>query len=281
MRLNKPDWLKIKCDNSGRFEEIGEMIKNLQLHTVCEEANCPNAVECFSKRTATFMILGNVCSRNCRFCNVSNGKPLPVDPFEPKKVAEAVRKLDLKYVVVTSVTRDDLPDGGSSQFANVIHELKGISEEIAVEVLTPDFQGDIEALSRVVSAKPKVINHNIETIERLYSKVRPEANYHRSLNFINQVKQLDPDLYSKSGFMVGLGETKDEVKKLLLDLYEHGCDIVTIGQYLSPSAKHFPVQEYVHPDIFQLYKEMGMEMGFKYVAAAPFVRSSYNASEAF
>lgn len=281
MSVNKPDWLKLKCDNSGKFEEVAEMIKTLQLHTVCEEANCPNAVECLSKKTATFMILGNVCSRNCRFCNVSNGKSLPIDPFEPVKVAEAVRKLGLKYVVVTSVTRDDLPDGGASQFANVIHALKSVSEDISVEVLTPDFQGDGNALSIVVNAKPKVLNHNIETIERLYPMVRPEANYLRSLDFINNVKKLDPDIYSKSGFMVGLGETKDEVKKLLFDLNAHGCDIVTIGQYLSPSAKHFPVQEYIHPDIFQMYKEMGMEMGFKYVASAPFVRSSYNASEAF
>lgn len=281
MSVNKPDWLKIKYDGSGRFEEIAEMIKSLQLHTVCKEANCPNAVECFSKKTATFMILGNVCSRNCRFCNVSEGKPLPVDPLEPAKVADAVRKLGLKYVVITSVTRDDLPDGGSSQFANVIRELKEISEDMAVEVLTPDFQGDPEALSKVVNAKPKVINHNIETIERLYAQVRPQADYHRSLDFISRVKKLDPAIYSKSGFMVGLGEKKEEVKKLLHDLYEHGCDIVTIGQYLAPSEKHFPVQEYVHPDVFQMYKEMGMEMGFKYVASAPFVRSSYHASEAF
>jgi lipoic acid synthetase len=283
MSANKPDWLKIKYSGGqgDKFAEIAEMIKGLKLHTVCKEANCPNALECFTKQTATFMILGNVCSRNCRFCNVTGGKPLPVDPAEPEHVAEAARKLGLKYVVVTSVTRDDLPDGGASQFVKVIHALKEISEDIAVEVLTPDFQGDIDALATVVKAKPKVINHNVETIERLYPQVRPEANYRRSLEFISRVKQLDPEIFSKSGFMVGLGETKDEVEKLLRDLYEHGCDIVTIGQYLQPTAQHYPVQEYVHPDVFQMYKEMGLEMGFRYIASAPFVRSSYQAGEAF
>lgn len=280
MSVSRPDWLKTRYTENGGFEEISGMMKSLQLHTVCEEANCPNAPECFSKRTATFMILGNVCSRNCRFCNVSSGRPLPVDPLEPAKVAEAAGKMGLKYAVVTSVTRDDLPDGGASQFAAVIRELKKISGDIAVEVLTPDFRGDMDALSTVVNAKPRVINHNVETIERLYPEVRPEANYRRSLDFISAVKKLDPDIFSKSGFMVGLGETKDEVKQLLSDLHEQGCDIVTIGQYLPPSAKHYPVREYVHPDVFQAYKEMGLEMGFKYVASAPLIRSSYNAGEA-
>lgn len=227
------------------------------------------------------MILGNVCSRNCRFCNVSPGEPLPVDPAEPENVAEAAQKLGLKYVVVTSVTRDDLPDGGASQFAKVIRALKAISGDIEVEVLTPDFQGDIHALAAVVEAKPKVINHNVETVKRLYPAVRPEADYRRSLEFIRRVKQLDPDIYTKSGFMVGLGETKDEVEQLLGDLREHGCDIVTIGQYLQPTPDHYPVQEYVHPDVFKMYKEIGLKMGFRFVASAPFVRSSYQASEAF
>lgn len=281
MSVNRPDWLKMKYAGSGKFDEIAEMIKSLKLHTVCEEANCPNALECFTKQTATFMILGNVCSRNCRFCNVTGGKPLPVDPAEPANVAEAARKLGLKYVVVTSVTRDDLPDGGASQFVKVIRELKKISEDIAVEVLTPDFQGDPDALTAVVNAKPKVINHNVETIERLYPQVRPEADYRRSLEFIGRVKKLDPGIFSKSGFMVGLGETKEEVEKLLRDLYEQGCDIVTIGQYLRPTAKHYPVQEYVHPDVFREYKETGLKMGFRFIASAPFVRSSYQAGEAF
>jgi lipoyl synthase len=281
MSVNKPDWLKIRIAGNGNLIEIAEMMRSFQLHTVCEEANCPNTVECFSKKTATFMILGNVCSRNCKFCNVTKGNPLPVDPMEPAKVAEAARKLGLRYAVVTSVTRDDLPDGGASQFVKVIHELKGISEDFAVEVLTPDFQGDMEALSAIVTAKPKVINHNVETIERLYPDIRPEANYRRSMEFIGKVKKLDPGIFSKSGFMVGLGESKDEVEKLLLDLHEQGCDIVTIGQYLPPSSDHYPVQEYVHPDIFQMYKKMSEEIGFRYAASAPFVRSSYRASEAF
>lgn len=281
MSVNKPDWLKIRVAGNGNLTEITEMMRSFQLHTVCEEANCPNTAECFSKKTATFMILGNVCSRNCKFCNVTKGKPLPVDPMEPAKVAEAARKLGLSYAVVTSVTRDDLPDGGASQFVKVVHELKGISEDFAVEVLTPDFQGDSEALSAIAAAKPKVINHNTETIERLYPDIRPEANYRRSMEFIGKVKKLNPGIFSKSGFMVGLGESKDEVEKLLLDLHEQSCDIVTIGQYLPPSPGHYPVQEYVHPDVFLMYKIMAEEIGFRFVASAPFVRSSYRASEAF
>lgn len=281
MNASKPDWLKIRVAGNGNVTEIAEIMRSLQLHTVCEEANCPNAVECFSKKTATFMILGNICSRNCKFCKVTKGSPLPVDPLEPEKVAEAARKLKLSYAVVTSVTRDDLPDGGASQFVKVIHELKGISEDFAVEVLTPDFQGNMEALSAIAAAKPKVINHNVETIERLYPAIRPEANYRRSMDFIRNVKTLDPGIFSKSGFMVGLGESKDEVEKLLLDLREQGCDIVTIGQYLPPSSDHYPVHEYVHPDVFLMYKKMGEEIGFRFVASAPFVRSSYRANEAF
>jgi len=257
------------------------MISDLNLHTVCKEANCPNMMECFSKKTATFMILGNICSRNCTFCNVKNGIPLPVDPDEPANVAKVVEKMGLKYVVVTSVTRDDLPDGGSTQFVRVIEEIKKISDDIKVEVLIPDFQGDEEALLNVVRAKPEVINHNIETIERLYPELRPQADYHRTLRLLKRIKALDNRIYSKSGFMVGLNETEEEVEKLLSDLRKHECEIVTIGQYLAPSKEHYPVREYVHPDTFKKYKETGYKMGFKSVVSGPLVRSSYNAAEAF
>jgi len=280
MYKKKPDWLKIKLNTNKDSKSLKSMISDLNLHTVCKEANCPNLMECFSKKTATFMILGNVCSRNCTFCNVKNGKPLPIDPDEPANVAKVVEKMGLQYVVVTSVTRDDLPDGGSHQFVRVIEEIKKISSEIKVEVLIPDFQGDEEALLTVVKAKPEVINHNIETIERLYPELRPQADYHRTLRLLKRIKALDNEIFSKSGFMVGLNETEEEVEKLLSDLREHGCDIVTIGQYLSPSKEHYPVKEYVHPDTFEKFKKMGYEMGFKSVVSGPLVRSSYKAAEA-
>ena len=281
MYKKKPDWLKIKLNTNKDSKELKSMISDLNLHTVCKEANCPNMMECFSKKTATFMILGNICSRNCTFCNVKNGNPLPVDPDEPANVAKVVEKMGLKYVVVTSVTRDDLPDGGSTQFVRVIEEIKKISDDIKVEVLIPDFQGDEEALLNVVRAKPEVINHNIETIERLYPELRPQADYHRTLRLLKRIKALDNRIYSKSGFMVGLNETEEEVEKLLSDLRKHECEIVTIGQYLAPSKEHYPVREYVHPDTFEKYKETGYEMGFKSVVSGPLVRSSYNAAEAF
>lgn len=281
MENRKPSWLKIKVSSNAELHSLVDMMRKLNLHTVCEEANCPNRMECFSKKTATFMILGRECTRNCTFCVVSKNTPMDVDTEEPFHIGEAVKKLGLKHVVITSVTRDDLPDGGASHFVRVIEEVKKASASTAIEVLIPDFQGDREALYQVVKARPKVINHNIETIKRLYPQVRPMANYDRTLELLKRVKEMDNNIYSKSGLMVGLGETQEEVIDLLYDLREFGCDIVTIGQYLAPSKKHHPVIEYVTPEIFDIYKKKAEEMGFKYVASAPLVRSSYHAGEAF
>jgi lipoic acid synthetase len=281
MENRKPDWLKIKISSSSEMYNVINMLKRLNLHTVCEEANCPNLMECFSKKTATFMILGRECTRNCTFCTVSKNAPMTVDIQEPLHVAEAVKQLELKHVVITSVTRDDLFDGGAGHFVKVIEAVKKISASTAIEVLIPDFQGDRDALNQVVKAKPKVINHNIETIKRLYPEVRPMANYDRTLELLKRIKELDSGMYSKSGFMVGLGETQEEVMNLLSDLREVGCDIVTIGQYLAPSKKHHPVIEYVAPEVFEIYKKRAEEMGFKYVASSPLVRSSYHAGQAF
>ncbi|MDF3000695.1 MAG: lipoyl synthase [Bacillota bacterium] len=281
MNEKKPDWLKIRVSYSPKINEVSEMLKALNLHTVCQEANCPNAMECFGKRTATFMILGRECTRQCTFCNVSKGHPMTVDDGEPARVAQAAAELELKHVVVTSVTRDDLPDGGAGHFARVIEEVKKTSPATAIEVLIPDFEGDKEALAAVAAAKPQVINHNIETVKRLYPSVRPIADYDRSLELIKRVKELDPSIYSKSGLMVGLGETPDEVEELLKDLRKSDCDIVTIGQYLAPSELHHPVVEYVTPEQFEKYKKLAEGMGFRHVASSPLVRSSYHAGEAF
>jgi lipoic acid synthetase len=281
MDNRKPAWLKIKISSNAQLHSTVDMMRKLNLHTVCEEAKCPNLMECFSKKTATFMILGRECTRNCTFCTVSKNEPSNVDAQEPHHVAEAVKKLALKHVVITSVTRDDLPDGGAGHFVAVIEAVREVSPSTDIEVLIPDFQGSRDALYEVVKAKPKVINHNIETIIRLYPEVRPMANYHRTLELLKRVKELDNNIYSKSGFMVGLGETKEEVIELLHHLREVGCDIVTIGQYLAPSKEHHPVVEYVTPETFDFYKNRAEEMGFTFVASSPLVRSSYNAGEAF
>jgi lipoic acid synthetase len=281
MENRKPAWLKIKISSNAQLHSTVDMMRKLNLHTVCEEAKCPNLMECFSKKTATFMILGRECTRNCTFCTVSKNEPSNVDAQEPHHVAEAVKKLALKHVVITSVTRDDLPDGGAGHFVAVIEAVREVSPSTDIEVLIPDFQGSRDSLYEVVKAKPKVINHNIETIIRLYPEVRPMANYHRTLELLKRVKELDNNIYSKSGFMVGLGETKEEVIELLHHLREVGCDIVTIGQYLAPSKEHHPVVEYVTPETFDFYKNRAEEMGFTFVASSPLVRSSYNAGEAF
>lgn len=280
MDQRKPDWLRIKAHSGKSREEVEEMLSRLSLHTVCEEANCPNMSECFSRRTATFMILGNFCTRNCTFCNVQKNKPQAVDPEEPIRVAQAVKELNLRHVVITSVTRDDLPDGGAEHFAEVIGSIKELDKNVVVEVLIPDFQGSLEALSKVAEAKPEIINHNVETVPHLYPEVRPMAVYARSLELLRNVKALDGDIFSKSGIMVGLGEKEPEVLEVFRDLREAGCDFLTVGQYLAPSKKHHPVVEYIHPDVFQRYKEQALNLGFKYVASAPLVRSSYLADKA-
>ena len=281
MENRKPDWLKIKVQSNSQLNGVAEMLKKLNLNTVCQEANCPNLMECFSNKTATFMILGRECTRNCTFCTVSKNSPMTVDDQEPSNVAEGVKKLGLKHVVITSVTRDDLPDGGANHFVEVIKAVRETSPNTAIEVLIPDFKGDKDALMKVVDAKPKVINHNIETIKRLYPEVRAMAEYERSLELLKMVKEMDPSIFSKSGLMVGLGETKEEVFELLADLRKYECDIVTIGQYLAPSKKHHPVIEYVTPEVFEIYKKKAEELGFQFVASGPLVRSSYHAGEAF
>ncbi len=277
MRL--PHWLKTK-------EIIGshntkQILRNHRLSTVCEEARCPNRGHCFSKPTATFMILGDRCTRNCGFCSVNSASPMPPDPEEPERVARAARDMGLRYVVITSVTRDDLPDGGASQFAATIRALREYLPEAKVEVLTPDFGGDPDALKTVLDAEPDVFNHNVETVPRLYQTVRPQANYERSLMVLKNAKVLSPLQTTKSGLMVGLGETFDEVVMVMKDLRRVGCDIITIGQYLRPRRENLPVYEYIHPEVFEEYSRIARELGFSFVASGPLVRSSMNAEEMY
>ncbi len=277
--MSLPCWIKKKIPPAGALGEMKELLRSLSLHTVCEEAACPNIGECFSQRTATFMILGDRCTRSCRFCGVRKENPAPPDPEEPGNIARAVRKLHLEYVVVTSPARDDLADGGASHFAFTIKEIKKLAHGIKVEVLVPDFNGSLSSLRRVIEAGPYVLNHNLETIPRLYPEVRPEADYARSLNLLKQSRKLDPDIYTKSGLMVGLGENEKELIEVMKDLRGVGCDILTIGQYLRPSSQNIPVKEYVPPEKFKEYEETGKSLGFLSIASSPFVRSSYQAKE--
>jgi len=274
-----PEWLTIKVPKRQGIDEVQSLMRANNLVTVCEEARCPNLGECWSKKTATFMILGDTCTRSCRFCAVKTGKGGALDPDEPRRVAESALALGLKHTVVTSVNRDELADGGSHHFAQTIRHLRALLPHSIVEVLTPDFLGNKANIQTVVDAKPHIFNHNIETVPRLYRKVRPQARYIRSLQLLEYVKAADPSIYTKSGLMVGLGETKDEVVALLQDLKAYGVDAVTIGQYLKPGKNYLDVVEYVHPDVFAEYKAIGEEMGFLFVASGPFIRSSYNAKE--
>ncbi len=273
----KPEWLKKKIDLKS-LTQMQALMRSLSLNTVCESADCPNRGECFKAGTATFMILGDKCTRNCGFCAVAKGRPLPPEPAEPEHVAYAAVKLGLKHVVVTSVTRDDLPDGGASHFAAVITELKARLPGSTVEVLIPDFKGSEEALNTVIGAKPNIINHNLETVPSLYKTVRPQAVYERSLELLKRVKK--SGILVKTGIMAGLGETKEEVLSLIDDIAAIGCDILTIGQYLQPSKAHLPVAEYISPEQFEEYKLAALEKGIRYAASAPLVRSSYSAAEA-
>jgi len=272
-------WLRRTLPDQRVLDRMDALLEGLNLHTVCDSALCPNRGECFKKGTATFIILGNICTRNCGFCAVKKGKPLPLDPEEPYHIAQAARHLQLKHIVVTSVTRDDLPDGGAEHFAETIIEIKKQLPKSTVEVLVPDFKGSWEALQRVIEAQPEVINHNIETVNRLYRLVRPKAIYKRSLELLRQIKIRDKNIISKSGIMVGLGEEEEEIIQAMKDLREVDGDILTIGQYLRPSPLHLRVQNYIHPDKFEEYQKTGMSLGFKYVASAPLVRSSYHAGE--
>jgi len=279
--MSLPSWIKKKAPRQKLMQEMRDLLRSYSLHTVCEEAGCPNIGECFEQRTATFLILGDRCTRSCRFCAIKKEAPLPPDAKEPKNVARAVKKLELRYVVITSVTRDDLADGGAGQFAQIIKEIRKINGEgIKIEVLIPDFKGCFSSLERVVEERPDVLNHNLETVPRLYSKVRPQANYSRSLKLLEQSKELDPSIYTKSGLMVGLGESFEDVIGVMKDLRRVDCDILTIGQYLRPSEKHLEVKEFIPPEKFKEYEKIGQSLGFSYIASSPFVRSSYQARQA-
>ena len=276
----KPEWLKKKLPSKGSMDSMQNMVKHLRLHTVCEEAHCPNVGECFGNKTATFMILGETCTRGCRFCAVGKGQALPPDPQEPQHLAEAVKELGLKHAVITSVTRDDLPDGGASHFARTIEAVRQLNPDTTIEVLIPDFQGDEEALKTVLKAKPEILNHNIETVPSLYSKVRPGADFERSLLLLKRVKEHGSEILSKTGIMVGLGETPPEITQVMKLLVDIKCDIFTIGQYLQPSAEHLPVEDFVTPEQFEAYRQEGLSMGLAFVESGPFIRSSYNAARA-
>jgi len=277
MTQRLPEWLTIRLPRPDTIKEVEQMMRTKSLHTVCESARCPNLPECWSKKTATFMILGDTCTRSCGFCAIKVGKGLPLNPHEPEDVAKVAVDLGLKHVVVTSVSRDDLPDEGASQFSLTIEALHAANADTIVEVLTPDFKAKRHLIEIVCKAHPEIYNHNIETIERLHTIVRPQAKYARTLKVLELVKEIDPTIYTKSGMMLGLGETKDEVVKTLQDLRSVGVDAVTIGQYLRPTMRHLPVAEYIHPDQFKEYETIGEELGFAFVASGPFIRSSYNA----
>ena len=273
----RPDWLRVRLPVGDNYNDLKNLMRSKSLHTVCEEARCPNMGECWANRTATFMILGSVCTRSCGFCAVATGRPMALDWEEPRRVAEAVTQMGLNHVVVTSVNRDELHDGGATLFAATIRWIRRMNPECAVEVLTPDFKGSREALKVVMDAKPDVFNHNVETVPRLYRRVRPQAVYERSLEVLAWAKEMYPEKPTKTGFMLGLGETHDEIVELLRDIRAHNVDIVTIGQYLRPSPQHLPIERYVPPDEFREYARIGREMGFRNVYSGPLVRSSYHA----
>jgi len=280
-RLRKPPWLKRRIPSGATYHKVYRILQKSKLHTVCQEALCPNIGECFSSGTATFLILGDRCTRNCRFCAVAHGPIEPPDPEEPSRVAEAVQELGLRYVVVTSVTRDDLYDGGAEHFAKTIKEVKHRVPSARIEVLVPDFGGSNSALGTVVQARPDVINHNVETVPRLYSKARPGADYGRSLHLLKMVLELASGIPTKSGLMLGLGESAEELRRVFGDLVEVGCQILTLGQYLQPSKDHLAVERFVPPEEFEQLREVALEMGFIAVASGPLVRSSYHAGELY
>ena len=272
-----PEWLREGRTDFRALHDLKVELRRRKLHTVCESARCPNIHECFSRKAATFMILGNTCTRTCGFCAVPQGVPGPLDPDEPRQVAAMAASLELHYVVITSVNRDDLPDGGSGHFVETIRQVKGALPKAKVEVLTPDFRGDFEAVARVLDAGPDVFNHNMETVRRLYRRVRPQADYKQSLEVLARARRLAPEVMTKSGLMAGLGESREEVKQLLGDLREAGTDVATIGQYLRPKRRRLPVAEFIPPAMFDEYREYGESIGFRAVFSGPLVRSSYMA----
>ncbi len=277
--LKKPDWMKIKLPSSNaRIKEIKGIMRKRKLHSVCEEASCPNLSECFNHGTATFMILGDICTRRCPFCDVGHGRPLKPNADEPKHLAETIAEMKLKYVVITSVDRDDLRDGGAQHFADCIREIRALNPNIKIEILVPDFKGRMDrALDILKDNPPDVFNHNLETAPRLYTKVRPGADYQWSLTLLKRFKELHPDVPTKSGLMMGLGETNDEIESVIRDLNDHGVTMLTLGQYLQPSRDHLAVERYVHPDEFDALGVKAEEIGFTHAACGPFVRSSYHA----
>ena len=279
-RLPKPEWIRVRASSSPRFNEIKQILREHHLHTVCEEASCPNIGECFSKGTATFMIMGDICTRRCPFCDVGHGRPLPLDADEPLNLAKTIAALKLRYVVITSVDRDDLRDGGAQHFVDCIRAVREHSPGTQIEVLVPDFRGRLDrALSVLREAPPDVMNHNLETVPRLYKQARPGSDYAHSLTLLRDFKTLFPDLPTKSGLMVGLGETDDEILAVMRDMRAHHIDMLTIGQYLQPTQGHLPVLRYVHPDTFRMFEQEANEMGFRHAAVGAMVRSSYHADK--
>ena len=280
--LRKPDWIRVKAPNSQEYKETRKLMREAKLHTVCEEAACPNIGECWSARHATVMILGDICTRACAFCNVATGKPKMVDPMEAENLAISVSKMGMRHVVITSVDRDDLDDGGANQFVQCITRIRETSRDTTVEILTPDFRGKPEsALENIIAAKPDVFNHNLETVPRLYPTIRPGARYFHSLKILARAKELDPMVFTKSGIMVGLGEEKTEVLQVMDDLRCADVDFLTIGQYLAPTLRHAPIDRFVTPDEFTEYKRIGLAKGFLHVASTPLTRSSYHADDDF
>jgi len=280
-RARLAPWLKKRLPRQDEVRQVRSLMDGLSLNTVCQSARCPNLNECWSHKAATFMIMGDICTRTCRFCTVPKGKPLPLDTSEPESVAEAAAKLGLRHVVVTSVDRDDLPDQGAGHFAATIRAIRAALPDSVIEVLTPDFRGDLELAQIVAEAEPQIFNHNLETIPRLYSRVRPGAGYQRSLDLLRHVKTCFPEQFTKSGLMLGLGETQEELDQVLRDLREVGVDILTLGQYLRPSLAQLPVERFIPPQEFDGWEKRGRELGFRAVASGPFVRSSYNADEVY
>jgi len=275
----RPDWIRVRAPGGDTYQQLQELIRSKALHTVCEEAMCPNMGECWGSGTATFLMMGDICTRSCGFCDIKRGKPLPLDFQEPERVAQAVKAMQLKHAVITSVDRDDQKDGGATIFAMVIQRIRELQPGCSIEVLIPDFKGSLESLKIVMDARPEILNHNVETVPRLFKQVQPQDHYEWAAATLTNAKKLDPDVLTKSGIMVGLGESIDEVKEVMQDQRHWGVDILTIGQYLQPSKKHLPISRYYTPQEFNELKEYGLAIGFKWVESAPLVRSSYHAAE--
>jgi lipoic acid synthetase len=275
-----PDWLKVKIGGGEQFVRMKSILRNAELHTICEEAKCPNIAECFGSGTAVFLILGDVCTRNCRYCNVKHGTPVILNPDEPHDVALGVKKLDLRYTVITSVTRDDLEDGGASVFSKTVKEVKQLNPHCKVEVLIPDFKGDLKALKTVVDSYPDVVNHNIEVVQDLFPVIRPDGNYKISIDLLKNVKKLNKSMLTKSGFMIGIGENREQIIQTMKDLRNANVDFLTIGQYLQPTRDHIEIKKYYTPEEFDHFKKIALDIGFKHVESGPLVRSSYHAERA-